>query len=196
MSKSRIEAFTDAVIAIVMTILVLEFEPPESAEFAVLWEMRSQFLIYLISFITLAIYWCNHHHLFQIAKTVSGAVLWLNILLLLAVSLIPFTTAYVDNFLFDLVPELAYGGVMLAADVVWLFLARALVKENGKSSAIASAIAGSKKSWISIGLIAAGMIAGIFAPIAIIISCVLSLIPWVIPDKKIERLLHESRNGK
>jgi uncharacterized membrane protein len=191
MTKTRVEAFTDAVIAIVMTIMVLELVPPEMPTLSALLDMKTQFAVYLISFITLSIYWINHHHLFQITKQISGTVLWINMLLILCLSFIPFTTAFVDTHLFDRVPEVLYGVVMLIADIIWLFLAKSLIKENGKGSKIAEAITGSKKSYISIGVIVLGLIIGFFFPISIIISCLISLIPWVIPDKRIEKLLKE-----
>jgi uncharacterized membrane protein len=190
-SKSRLEAFTDAVIAIVMTILVLELVAPAQGSFAALFEMRFEFLVYLISFTTLAIYWQNHHHLLQISRHVSGAVLWANTALLLFLSLIPFTTSWVNEHLLERAPELMYGGVMLICDLIWLALARALIAENGTKSHIARALDGSRKSYLSIGLVAAGMAAGLLWPPLTLIFCVLSLIPWIIPDKRIEQMLHD-----
>ncbi|MDR2587430.1 MAG: TMEM175 family protein, partial [Coriobacteriales bacterium] len=160
MSKSRLEAFTDGVIAIIITILVLGIDVPEEASFAALWEQRTQFLVYVVSFVILAIYWNNHHHLLQIAHRISGEVMWCNIILLLFLSLFPFTTAWVNTNLFARTPELLYGGVMLLADVVWLVLAHALVRENGKDSAVSEALRDSRKSSISIALVAIGLVVG------------------------------------
>ncbi|MDR0347647.1 MAG: TMEM175 family protein [Coriobacteriales bacterium] len=191
MNKTRLEAFTDAVIAIVMTILVLELTAPEEGTFTALFEIRYKLLVYLISFVTLAIYWNNHHHLFQISKHVSGGVLWCNVVLLLFLSLIPFTTAWVNDHLMERAPELLYGMVMLGADIVWLVMARALVRENGRHSEVAKALKGFGKSYLSIGMVALGMLIGWFFPLATIILCVLSLAPWVIPDRRIEKMVHE-----
>jgi uncharacterized membrane protein len=191
MNKARLEAFTDAVIAIVMTILVLELTTPKDGTFSALFELRYELFVYLISFITLAIYWNNHHHLFQISKHVSGDVLWCNVVLLLFLSLIPFTTAWVNDHLLDRAPELLYGSVMLGADLVWLVMARALVRENGRHSEVAKALKGFGKSYLSIGLVALGLIVGWFFPPATIILCVVSLAPWVIPDRRIEKMVHE-----
>jgi uncharacterized membrane protein len=195
MNKSRLEAFTDAVIAIIMTILVLELKMPKNGSLEAIWDLRFQFMVYLISFLTLAIYWNNHHHMFQASCHVSGSVLWLNILIILFLSLFPFTTAWMSENVFERVPELMFAIIMLAADVIWLFLARALEKENGPESAIAKSLnkIGYKKSAISIILILIGIIAGYFIPMAALISCILSLIPWVIPDKDIETRLKEPR---
>ncbi|MDR0350033.1 MAG: TMEM175 family protein [Coriobacteriales bacterium] len=191
MSKTRLEAFTDAVIAIVMTILVLELAAPEEGTFTALLEVRYKFVVYLISFVTLAIYWNNHHHLFQISKHVSGGVLWCNVVLLLFLSLVPFTTAWVNEHLMARAPELLYGMVMLCADIVWLVMARALVRENGKHSEVAKALKSFGKSYLSIGLVALGLVIGWFFPLATIILCVVSLAPWVIPDRRIEKMVHE-----
>jgi uncharacterized membrane protein len=190
-NKTRLEAFTDAVIAIVITILVLELVAPEDGSFEALWELRYRLLIYLISFITLAIYWNNHHHLFQISRHVSGGVLWCNIVLLLFLSLFPFTTAWVNDHLLDRAPELLYGFTMLCADIVWFIMAKALVRENGRNSEVAHALKRFGKSYLSIGLIVAGLLIGWFVPPATIIFCVVSLVPWVIPDRRIERMVHE-----
>jgi uncharacterized membrane protein len=191
MNKTRLEAFTDAVIAIIITILVLELVAPEDGSFAALWELRYRLLVYLISFITLAIYWNNHHHLFQISKHVSGSVLWCNVVLLLFLSLFPFTTAWVNDHLLSRVPEMLYGLTMLCADATWFVMARALVRENGRHSEVAKALKSFGKSYLSMGLVAAGVIIGWFLPVCTIIFCVISLIPWVIPDRRIEQMIHE-----
>jgi uncharacterized membrane protein len=194
MSKSRLEAFTDAVIAIIMTILVLELEIPESASFAALWGLRFQFMIYLVSFLTLAVYWNNHHHMFQASRHVSGRVMWLNILLLLFLSLFPFTTAWMSHHVDGRAPELFFGAVMLAADIVWVFLGLALCDENGPDSLITRSVksSGMVKSRITIALISVGLVVGIWAPMATLIACAASLVPWLVPDREIEKWLHEA----
>ncbi|MDR2107963.1 MAG: TMEM175 family protein [Coriobacteriales bacterium] len=194
MPKSRIEAFTDAIIAIVMTILVLELTSPADGSFAALWDLRHQFVIYLISFLTLAIYWNNHHHLLQISHRVNGSVLWWNVLLLLFLSLIPFTTAWVSDHLFTTAPEVTYGAVMLAADLVWWGMVHELVREHGSQSKIAQAVE-TRKSYISVGLVALGVVLGFFIPLSTLTCCVASLVPWLIPDRRIEQMMRESAAG-
>jgi uncharacterized membrane protein len=191
MNKSRLEAFTDAVIAIIMTILVLELDTPESARWEALWELRFQFIPFLLSFVTLAIYWINHHHMFQASKHISGLVIWLNTLLILSLSLFPFTTKWMSDHVGGIAPEVSYAAVMLLANVVWLLLALALEKENGPASTIAKTLrkSGYKKSAYSIGVTLLGVILACFIPMAGLIACLLSLLPWVVPDKEIERLL-------
>ena len=186
MSKSRLEAFTDAVIAIIMTILVLDLKSPDGASVADLWEMRHSFSAYFVSFVTLAVYWSNHHHLFQVAKVVSGKILWWNTLLLLCLSLFPFTTAWVGKFVGSTTTELTYGALMLATNVVWVFLSRALVQKHGKDSPLSNSLAGSKKPAFTIGIIIAGLIVGWFWASAVRFLCLASLIPWVVPNRRIE----------
>jgi uncharacterized membrane protein len=171
--------------------MVLELKVPDEPTFTALWASRYHFFVYFVSFLTLAIYWNNHHHLLQITRSVSGGVLWCNILLLLSLSLIPFTTAWVNEHLTARAPELVYGIVMLASDIIWIFLAKALIRENGKQSAIAKALHNSKKSYITIGLIMLGLIVGYFWPLATMIACILSLMPWIIPDRRIEKHVRE-----
>jgi uncharacterized membrane protein len=177
------------VLAIIITILVLEFDVPSVGDFSALWEDRYHFIVYIVSFLTIAIYWINHHHLLQVTHHVSGTILWWNIILLLFLSVFPFSTAWVSNFPSKQAPELFYAVVMLLADITWVFLARALVKENGVGSTVARALEGSKKSQITITLIILSIIAGLFFPYAAIIGCILSLLPWLNPDEKMENLV-------
>ena len=119
MSKSRLEAFTDAVIAIVMTILVLELHEPTAGSFAALFEEWHRLVIYVVSFLMLAIYWNNHHHMFQAAKTINGKVLWANNLFILSLSVFPFVTSWMGDFFSDLAPQLSFGIAIMMADVMF-----------------------------------------------------------------------------
>ncbi|MCL2760863.1 MAG: TMEM175 family protein [Desulfuromonadales bacterium] len=193
MGKTRLEAFTDAVIAIIMTILALELKRPDGATFADLWALRHSFLVYFISFATLAIYWNNHHHLFQAAKVVSGRILWWNIILLFCISLFPFTTVWVGEYLTSRAAEITYGVLMLAADVVWVFLAYSLLREHSKESTLYRSLVGSKKPAFTIGVIVIGLIIGWFWPPAVILFCLISLIPWVVPDRRIEKHMQDKK---
>ena len=193
MSKTRLEAFTDAVIAIVMTLLVLELDAPEEASFAALWAMRYSFLIYMLSFLSLAVYWVNHHHLFQVAKKVSGGVLWYNLLFILFLTLYPFSTAWVDKNLAQRVPELTYGVVALATNLSYFLLARKLAKVNGPDSQVAQALKGYRKSKITLALNVTGLLVGLWVPYVVIILFVLSMLLWVVPERRIEALFLENR---
>ncbi|MCL2725020.1 MAG: TMEM175 family protein [Polyangiaceae bacterium] len=194
MSKSRLEAFTDGVIAIIITILVLDLKSPASADMSALLKMVHPFLVYVVSFATLAVYWNNHHHIFQAARGVSGKILWWNILLLFCISLFPLTTSWVGQQLHSRVAQMTYGALMLAANVVWAFLTRALLKEHSKDSMLARALAGSRKSAFTIAIIVVGLFAGWFWPPAVILSCSISLVPWVVPDRRIEEHLRLSES--
>lgn len=190
MSKSRLEAFTDAVIAIVMTLLVLQLTPPKEASFEAIFALRHAFFIYLISFITLAIYWNNHHHLFQLVKSVDGKILWANNFLIFALSLFPFATDWVSAHLFELVPEFFFGVVILFAALMFALLYFTLLKDKNK---IDANFAVHNKSYLfkiyfSITFnILALVLGALFAPILILIIDSLVLILWFIPSKQAEK---------
>ncbi|MFD1486133.1 TMEM175 family protein [Lacticaseibacillus baoqingensis] len=191
MSKNRVEAFTDGVIAIIITIMVLELRPPAGGSFQALWDLRFQFLIYLVSFITLAVYWNNHHHLFQVVKHVDGAVLWANVAFLFAVSLFPFATAWVgERHLKSIAPELFYGGVVLLADITYYLLVQCLLRVNTKSDAISHVLGrGYRKPLITIaGNVLALGLGWWWAPLTIIVDTLLLLV-WVVPERRIEQHL-------
>ena len=189
MSKTRLEALTDAVIAIIMTILVLGFVAPAEPKFEALWGMRYKFLIYILSFVSLAIYWNNHHHLLQVSKKINGRVLWHNMAFILCLTFFPFVTGWVDEHLLDMAPEITYGAVVLLADISYAALARALVKVNGENSGVARALCGFRKSKITFAIVGAGLVIGFFFPLAVVISTAASLVLWFAPDKRIERTL-------
>lgn len=186
MTKTRMEAFTDAVIAIIMTILVLEIGAPEETAFEALWAMRSRFAVYAVSFFSLAIYWNNHHHLFHISKVVDGKVLWSNIVFLFSLSFFPFATAWVDEHLLSLVPEITYGVVVLFADICYAVMACQLARANGPQSDIAKVLAGYGKMKMTIAVNVVGLVLGFVWPPLVITLYALSLIPWVVPEKRIE----------
>lgn len=187
MSKNRVEAFTDGVIAIIITIMVLELRPPAGGSFAALMSLRYQFLIYFVSFLTLAVYWNNHHHLFQVVKHVDSAVLWSNIAFLFASSLFPFATAWVgEHHVGAQAPELFYGAVVLLANVAYYALVQCLLRVNTKSNAITRVLGrGYFKPLITMGgnVVALGL-GLVWAPLTIIIDTLLLLL-WVIPEKRI-----------
>ena len=130
MPKNRLEAFTDAVIAIIMTILVLELHEPSTDTWNALAALGYRFFIYIISFITLGIYWNNHHHLFQVVHKVNGRVLWANSFFLFSLSLFPFATSWISEYSHSLVPEITYGVITLSANIAYYLLARELVNSD------------------------------------------------------------------
>ncbi|MDT2640208.1 TMEM175 family protein [Enterococcus dongliensis] len=190
MSKSRIEAFTDAVIAIIMTLLVLELHEPSSADWSAFLVMKHKFIVYLISFVSLAIYWNNHHHLFHLVKKVDGWVLWANNFLILMMTLFPYATAWVGNYPFDWPPQALYGSIILGTEFAYYLLVRALVRANGIDSQIGQMFRHYPKLYLSIGLTIVALILGkLIAPIAVLIVNALILLMWFIPEKSIEKTL-------
>ena len=149
MTSGRLEAFSDAVIAIVMTIMVLELVPPHESTVEALAELWPIFLSYILSFAYLAIYWNNHHHLLQAAKTVSGRVLWANMLLLFWLSLVPFATAWMGENDFASLPVALYGVVLILAAISYYLLVRTLIAAPGQSATIAEVMASDRKGKAS-----------------------------------------------
>jgi uncharacterized membrane protein len=191
MSSTRLEAFSDAVIAIVMTIMVLELVPPHEAELDALRPLLPIFFAYVLSFAYLGIYWNNHHHLLAASKTVSGRVLWMNLHLLFWLSLVPFGTAWIGETTFAALPMALYGVVLLMAAIAYWLLVRALKSARGQSETLASAIGSDLKGRIS-PLIYLGSIPIAFvAPIVAFGLYVLVAALWIIPDPRIERRIAE-----
>lgn len=186
MNKNRMEAFSDGVIAIIITIMVLELRIPHGADWAELRPLIPVFVTYTLSFIYLGIYWNNHHHMLQAVKHVNGKALWANLHLLFWLSLFPFVTGWMGENDFATVPTAAYGMVMLLAGVAYTILQYVLVAIEGPRSDLAKAVGKDPKEWISVGLYAFAV------PLAFVnrwISCAiygLVAIMWLIPDPRIE----------
>jgi uncharacterized membrane protein len=188
MSKGRIEAFSDGVIAILITIMVLELRPPEGTEPAALRPLIPVFLSYVLSFIYLGIYWVNHHHLFQVVQTVSGNVLWANIHLLFWLSLVPFVTAWMGENGFARWPVAFYGVVLLLAAVAYYFLTRALLAVHGPDSTLARALGNDFKGKISIIIYVVAILLAFIAPWAAGGLYVVVALIWLVPDQRMERV--------
>ena len=187
MSRSRLEAFSDAVIAIIMTIMVLELVPPHEAELVDLAPLGPIFFAYVLSFAHLAIYWNNHHHLLQAAKTVSGRVLWMNMLLLFWLSLVPFGTAWIGETGFASFPMALYAFVLLMSAFSYGLLVTALRGARGQSDTLAVALANDVKGRISPLFYLAAIPTAFVAPYVSVGLCVLVAAMWIIPDPRIER---------
>lgn len=188
MPKNRLEAFTDAVIAIIMTILVLELHIPEADTWHALTALGYRFLIYIVSFFTLGIYWNNHHHMFQVVHKVNGRVLWANSFLIFALSLLPFATSWISEYSHSLAPEITYGVITLGANIAYYLLARELVRSDPANKKNIKELLGNyRKSYWSIGLNIVGIILGyVISPLAVLITNVVILLGWLIPSRKIE----------
>jgi uncharacterized membrane protein len=189
MSKGRTEAFSDGVIAILITIMVLELRPPEATDPAALRPLIPVFLSYVLSFIYLAIYWNNHHHLFQVVQTVSGNVLWANVFLLFWLSLIPFVTAWMGEHGFARWPVALYGMVLLLAAVAYFFLTRALLAVHSPDSALARALGNDFKGKVSIVIYVTAILLAFIAPWAAGGLYVVVALIWLIPDRRMEKII-------
>jgi uncharacterized membrane protein len=187
MTRGRLEAFSDAVIAIVMTIMVLELVPPHGASLEDLLPLGPTFLAYALSFAILAIYWTNHHHMFQAAKTVSGRVLWANMLLLFALSLVPFGTAWIGATAFATIPMAIYGVILLAAAFSYGFLVRTLIAAPGQIDTLVTALGDNFKGRISPLIYAIAIPVAFLAPVISFALYVTVAAMWIVPDPRIER---------
>ncbi len=189
MNKGRMEAFSDGVIAILITIMVLELRPPPEASLAALFPLLPVFLSYALSFIFLGIYWSNHHHLLQAIKQVDGRILWANLHLLFWLSLIPFVTAWMGENHFATWPVAFYGLDMLLAAVAYFILVRALLSLHGQGSILAAAMGRDLKGKASV------VVYLIAIPLAFVnswLACglyVLVAVIWLVPDRRIEKTL-------
>jgi len=186
MTKTRIEAFSDGVIAILITIMVLELKVPHGTSWEHLQPAVFTLLMYLLSFIYLGIYWSNHHHMFHATKSVNGAVLWANLHLLFWLSLVPFATTWMGENHFTAFPTSVYGAVLLAAAIAYTILLRCIIRHEGPHSTLASAVGNDGKGKLSVALYASAIpLAFVHALIADAIYVAVALI-WLIPDRRIE----------
>ncbi len=192
MNKTRLEAFSDAVIAIIMTIMVLELKVPHGTDIGSLKPVLPTFLAYVLSFINLGIYWNNHHHMLQATRTVNGKVLWANLLLLFWLSLIPFTTGWMGENNFAPLPTAVYGMVLLLAGLSYTILQNKLVHHSrGANSLLGEAIGSDLKGKVSLVLyIAAIPLAFVNEHISHAIYA-LVVVMWLIPDRRIERTINK-----
>jgi uncharacterized membrane protein len=187
MNKNRLEAFSDGVLAVIITIMVLEMKPPQGANLQALRPVIPVILSYLLSFIYIGIYWNNHHHLLHATQHVNGAILWANLHLLFWLSLVPFTTAWMDENHFHSWPVAVYGMVLLMAGVAYFILTKALIQLHGKDSTLAKAIGRDKKGKLSIVAYAVAIPLAFAKPWIAASGYVLVALMWLIPDRRIER---------
>jgi uncharacterized membrane protein len=189
MSKGRLEAFSDGVIAILITIMVLELATPQSPDPAALRPLVPVFLSYVLSFVFLGIYWNNHHHLLQAIRQVNGSVLWANMHLLFWLSLVPFVTAWMGATTFAPWPMAAYGVVLLMCAIAFTILVTALIGLHGRDSALARALGRDYKGKVSL------LAYALAVPLAFVSTWISGLlyvavaILWLVPDRRIERML-------
>jgi len=192
MTKGRLEAFSDGVLAVIITIMVLELKVPEGSDWASLKPLIPKFLAYIFSFIYIGIYWNNHHHLFQAVKKVNGSILWANLHLLFWLSLMPAATEWIGETRFAKNPVSVYGIDLIMCAVAYTILENLIIKNEGEDSTLKAAIHSKFKEYISIVFYILGFVTSFFYPyIAIGFYYVVALI-WLIPDKRIEKTLKEN----
>jgi uncharacterized membrane protein len=187
MNKGRLEAFSDGVFAIIITIMVLELQAPEGASLEDLKPLLPKLISYVLSFVYIAIYWNNHHHVFQVVKYVNGRVLWSNILLLFCLSLVPFVTAWMGENHFSPLPVALYGIILLMCALSYPVLIWSLIRLHGKDSLLATSTGKGVKGKISVAIYSTGILVSWFNSwISFALYCVVAVI-WFIPDTRIEK---------
>jgi len=193
MHKNRLEAFSDGVLAIIITIMVLEMKVPHGENFAALEPLLPVFLSYVLSFVYVGIYWNNHHHMLHAARGISGRILWANLHLLFWLSLFPFVTGWMGENHFAALPTALYGAVLLMAAIAYWILQRTIISSEGKDSLLARAVGRDLKGNLSVLIYAIAiplafasqwLAQGLFVFVALI---------WLVPDRRIEKVLAESR---
>jgi uncharacterized membrane protein len=193
MNPNRLEAFSDGVLAIIITIMVLELRVPHGTEWSSLAPLWPVFLSYLLSFVYLGIYWNNHHHMLHVTRQVNGAILWANLHLLFWLSLVPFVTAWMGENHFAPVPTATYGVVLLAAAIAYYVLQRTIIRSQGPHSVLAVAVGDDKKGKLSpffylVAIPASFLNTAIAGALYVTVALM-----WLLPDKRIERVVAAGR---
>jgi uncharacterized membrane protein len=191
MGKDRLTAFSDGVIAIIITIMVLELKVPHGADWAALAGMAPNLLSYAMSFVYLAIYWNNHHHLLHTVTRVDGLILWANSNLLFWLSLVPAATAWMGENFLSSVPTAVYGVVLLLPAIAYYLLQKAIIHKQGRESVLATALGSDIKGKISQVLYVAGIAAAFVVPWLSVALYVLVAVMWLVPDRRIEKAFRE-----
>jgi uncharacterized membrane protein len=189
LKTSRLEAFSDGVIAILITIMVLELHAPEDVTWQALRPIVPVFLAYVLSFVFLGIYWANHHHMLQLAERVNGRILWANLHLLFWLSLISFATAWMGEHHQAPVPTALYGAVLLCAGAAYTILQRAIIREQGSESRLAVAVGRDKKGLASVAIYAIAIPSAFYSPAFSQALYIAVALMWLAPDPRIERTI-------
>ena len=189
MEPARLEAFTDGVVAIIITIMVLEIRVPRGADLASLQADVPVLLAYLLSYVNVGIFWNNHHHMLHVTERVDGRVLWANLALLFWLSLVPFVIRWIDETGFTPLPTAAYGIVLACAGISYNILQRQIIAVNGRDSRLAVALGSDRKGKLSIVLYLAGIVLAFARPWIAIVLYVAVALTWFVPDSRIEALV-------
>ena len=190
MGKGRLEAFSDGVIAIIITIMVLEMKVPHGSTLADIAPLAPVFLTYVLSFIYVGIYWNNHHHLMHTVHEVSGGILWANLHLLFWLSLFPFATGWAGENHFDALPTALYGAVLMMAGMAYFILVQAIIRRHGRDSALAQAVGRDFKGKLSVLFYAVAIVLAFCIPRLASLVYVGVAAMWLVPDRRIESNIH------
>ena len=186
MTKGRLEAFTDGVVAIIITIMVLEIKVPQGADLTALKAGGPIFLAYALSYINVGIFWNNHHHMLHATERINGRVLWCNLFLLFWLSLIPFVIRWMDEAGITPLPTAAYGAVLAMAAVGYTLLQRAIIAANGRTSRLATALGQDLKGKLSLSAYVAAIPVAFFNPWIAVALYIAVAVMWLVPDRRIE----------
>jgi uncharacterized membrane protein len=189
MDTSRLETFSDGVLAIIITIMVLELRAPDGVDFAALWQRAPVALSYVLSFIYLGIYWSNHHHMLHVTQRVNGAILWANLHLLFWLSLVPFVTAWMGENHFAGVPTAAYGVVLFLAAIAYKVLQQVIIAAEGERSLLAAAVGSDWKGKLSPVLYVIAVVSAVKFPVLAWVIYAFVAVIWLVPDRRIERMV-------
>jgi uncharacterized membrane protein len=196
MRPERLNAFSDGVMAILITIMVLELKVPHGTDLSALSEVVPVLLVYILSFVILGIYWNNHHHMFCLTDRITGGILWANLHLLFWLSLLPFVTGWMGENHFAPVPTALYGAVLLMAGVAYYILEQTIIRSQGAQSKLAAAVGNDAKGKISVVLYAAAIPLAFVHQLLSDVIYVLVALMWLIPDRRIESLFNEMAEEK
>jgi uncharacterized membrane protein len=191
MGKGRLEAFSDGVVAIIITIMVLEMKVPHGDSFEALAPLVPVFLSYVLSFVYVGIYWNNHHHMLQACRKISGSVLWANLHLLFWLSLFPFATGWMGENHFSAIPSALYGVVLLMAAIAYLMLQQTIIASEGAASILKSAVGGDWKGKLSPLLYLLAIASTFFVQWLAQAIYILAALLWLVPDRRIEHALQQ-----
>ena len=191
MRTGRLEAFSDGVLAILITIMVLELKVPEEPTFEALRPSLVGLLTYLLSFVYIGIYWNNHHHMFQLVRHVSGAILWANLGLLFMLSLVPFTTAWMDDTRFARLPVVVYGVNLLGAAIAYYVLQLTVFRRDGPEGLLRQAVGRDLKGKLSPAAYVIGILGSFVSPWIGVLAYVAVAVTWLVPDRRAERFIHD-----
>ena len=194
MRRGRLEAFSDGVLAIVITIMVLEMKVPDGATWSALSELWPVFLSYVLSFVYVGIYWNNHHHLISTVEHVDGSIMWTNLHLLFWLTLVPFVTAWMGENYFAPIPTTLYGAVLIAAAIAYMILQSRILATQPRDSALRHELGKDWKGKLSALLYLVGIAVAQFAPLVAFAMYSIVAVVWFIPDRRIERAVRQSQH--